>query len=244
LGPLLLLALWQGWTVLFGVAPETFPGPTEVVRTGIDLTRSGVLGEHLVVSLGRALRGLAFGSVIGVVLAVLAGTRRQSGEVLDSAMQVVKAVPVFALVPLFIVWMGIGEAPKLTLIAVATALPIYINTYAAIRAVDNDLAEVASVLGLGPWGVVRHVLLPGSIAGFLAGLRLAATGAWLALIFAETVNAMTGLGYLMHQAQNAFRMDIIVLIVTVYAVLGLIGYAAILGLQRVLLSWQPRFKGL
>jgi sulfonate transport system permease protein len=243
-GPVLLLVLWQAGVSVSGADPELVPGPIDVAKAAATLIDNGQLAENLSVSLVRVIQGLGLGLVFGTAFAVLAGLRRQSGEILDSAMQVLKAVPVFALLPLFIVWTGIGEAPKIALIAVTAALPIYINTYSAIKNVDGDLAEVASILGLSQWGVIRHVLLPGSVSGFLSGLRISLTSAWLALIFAETINAKSGLGYLMIDAQMAFRMDIIVLVVTVYAVLGIIGYGIVLGLERVLLPWRRGFKGL
>jgi sulfonate transport system permease protein len=208
------------------------------------LIANGQLQSNLWTSLMRVLVGLGIGVVAGTAIAVLAGLRRQSGEILDSAMQVVKAVPVFALLPLFIVWTGIGEAPKITLIAVSASLPIYINTYSAIHNLDGELAEVTEVLRLGAFGVVWHLLLPGSISGFLSGLRISLTAAWLALIFAETINATSGLGYLMFQAQTSFRMDIIVLVVSIYAILGIVGYGFVLTLERLLLPWRRGFEGL
>ncbi len=244
IGPLILLALWQLAVSVGGVDRELIPGPADVVSAGRALIQSGDLQANLATSLVRVLAGLGIGIFAGTLLAVLAGLRRQSGEIVDSAMQVLKAIPIFAMLPLFIVWTGIGEAPKIILIAVTVALPVYVNTYSAIRSVDGDLVEVAEVLGLGPFGVIRHLLLPSSMPGFLAGLRLALTSAWLALIFAETVNATSGLGYLMEQAQMAFQMDIIVLVVVLYAALGLIGYAVVLGLEGLLLSWRRNFKGL
>lgn len=243
-GPVLLLLFWQAAVSIGGVDRDIIPGPLDVLAAASSLIESGELQKNLWASLDRVLKGLAIGLIAGTSLAVLAGLRRQSGDILDSVMQIVKAIPVYALLPLFIVWMGIDEMPKVTLIAVATSLPIYINTYGAIRNVDSDLAEVARVLKLNPLEVVRHLLLPGSAAGFLTGLRYSLTSVWLALIFAETVNAMSGLGSLMHQAQMAFRMDIIVLVVSIYALVGIGGYAIVLGLERVLLPWRRSFKGL
>jgi sulfonate transport system permease protein len=243
-GPLLLLALWQALVTVFDVDRDLMPRPADVVLAARELLASGELQKNIGASLARVFSGLAIGLVAGTLLAVLAGLKRQSGDFLDSIMQVLKAIPVFALLPLLIIWMGIDEAPKVTLIAVATTLPIYINTYSAIRNVDSDLAEAAKVLGLNQLQVVWHLLLPGSTAGFLTGLRYSLTSVWLALIFAETVNAMSGLGYLMHQAQMAFRLDIIVLVVSIYALVGVAGYAIVLGLEQVLLPWRRNFKGL
>ena len=110
-----------------------------------------------------------------------------------------------------IIWFGVGEEPKIALVAFASACPVYINTYAGIRGVDNRLVESGRVVGLGQVGLIRHVILPGSVPGFLVGLRFALTSAWLVIIIAEQLNATSGIGYLMNQAQAWYRTDIIVL---------------------------------
>jgi sulfonate transport system permease protein len=158
-------------------------------------------------------------------------------------MQIMKAIPNFALVPLLIIWMGIGEAPKITLVALSTAMPIYVNTYGAIRGVDNRLIEVGRTLGLGRFGIVRHLVIPGSLPGFLIGLRISLTNAWLALIFAETINAKSGLGQLMSDARSWFRLDIMVLVIVVYAILGLLSYSVVRFLEKHLLQWRRGFEG-
>lgn len=158
-------------------------------------------------------------------------------------MQVLKSIPNFTLVPLLIVWMGIDNAPKITLITLSTLMPIYINTYGAIRNVDARLVETASTLGLDRWAQVRHIILPGSLPGFLVGLRISLTSAWLALVFAETINAQRGLGTLMSDARSWWQLDIMVLVITIYAVLGLSSYAFVRSLERRLLAWRRGFEG-
>ncbi len=243
-GPALLLALWEVATALSGVDPELLPGPYDVALAARELIGSGELLANLWVSLLRVAQGLAIGVAAGTVVALAAGLQRGAGEVLDSTVQVLKAIPVFALLPLFIVWTGIGEAPKIALIAVTAALPAYINIFSAIRDVDAELMDVARCLRLSRLSIVFDILLPASASGFLSGLRIALTSAWLALIFAETINAKAGLGHLMSDAQMAFRMDIIMLVVAIYAVLGLAGYGVVLTLETVLLPWRRGFGGL
>ncbi|MFG2147024.1 ABC transporter permease [Streptomyces sp. NPDC048696] len=158
-------------------------------------------------------------------------------------MQVLRALPVLGLLPLVIIWFGVGEAPKIALVAFGTAFPVYVNTYTAIRGVDNRLVESGRTVGLGHFGLVRHVILPGAVPGFLVGLRFALTGAWLIMIVAERLNATDGIGYLMNQAQSWYRTDIIVLGLLIYGVLGLAADGIVRLLERRLLVWRRGFEG-
>jgi sulfonate transport system permease protein len=178
-----------------------------------------------------------------VLIALVAGLSRLGEDLFDSTMQVIKAIPNISLTPLLIIWMGIDEAPKIALIALATSMPIYMNTYGAIRGVDARLVDTARTLGLGKVALVRHIILPGSVPGFLVGLRLSMTSAWIALVFAEQINAQTGLGKLMSEARNWFRLDMMVLVILTYAVVGLLSYAFVRFLERKLLVWRRGFDG-
>jgi sulfonate transport system permease protein len=242
-GPIGLVALWSLLSATGVLGPRVFPAPWDVVTAGVELTISGELQAHLFASLERVFVGMALGLVVGTALAVLAGTMLRFEDTIDSVMQVLKAIPNFTLVPLFIIWMGIDDAPKITLITLAVATPIYINTYGAIRNVDGRLIESAVTLGLGYWQRVWHIVLPGSLPGFLVGLRISLTSAWLALVFAETINAQRGLGTLMSDARTWWQLDIMVLVITIYAVLGLLSYALVRFLERRFLVWRRGYLG-
>lgn len=238
LGPLLLLVAWAGLTLTGLIGSDVLPNPLEVVRTGWQLTVAGTLHPHLLASLARAAAGLAIGVTIGLSLALVAGLVRPLEDGLDSTMQVLKAIPNFALLPLLIIWLGIDEAPKITLVVLSTSMPIYINSYSAIRGVDGRLLDLARVLRLSRASTITTIVLPSALPAFLTGLRMAVTSAWLALIFAETINAPEGLGRLMTDARNWFRLDVMVLVICLYAILGLLGYAVVQLLERWLLSWR------
>jgi sulfonate transport system permease protein len=225
------------------LGPRVFPPPWDVVTAAIELLGKGVLQAHLLTSLERVVAGLVPGLLIGLVLAVIAGTITRFEDTIDSVMQILKAIPNFTIVPLLIIWMGINEAPKVTLILLSVCVPVYINTYSAIRNVDSRLIESARTLGLGHWQRVWHIILPGSLPGFLVGLRISFTNAWLALVFAETINAKQGLGALMSDARTWWQLDIMVLVITIYAVLGLLSYAFVRLLERHLLAWRRGYLG-
>jgi sulfonate transport system permease protein len=180
---------------------------------------------------------------IGLGLALLTGFSRLLDDLVDPVVQVGRSIPVLGLLPLVILWFGIGEQPKILLVAVGTAFPIYVNTHAAIRGVDAKLVEAGSTFGLGRLGLVREVVLPGALPGFLVGLRFAVTGAWLIMIIAEQINAREGIGFLMNEARAWYRTDIIVVGLVVYAVLGLLTDALIRALERRLLAWRRGFTG-
>jgi len=242
-GPLLLLVLWQAAVTFGWVSTRTVPSPSSVRSAFVELVRTGQLQENVMASLGRVLQGLALGGVTGVVLAVVAGLSRIGENLVDANMEVLRAVPNFAFVPILMVWFGIGEQPKVLLIAPTVAIAVYINTFSAIRSVDAGLVEAARSFGVRRVELVRRVILPGALPGFLVGLRLALTGAWLALIFAETIAAPKGLGRMMTDAREYFRLDVIFVLIVVYAVLGLLSQALARLLEARLLTWRRAYDG-
>lgn len=243
LGPVALVLVWHAASSLGLLDPRTLPSPVTILGTGRDLLATGELEAALAVSLGRVAAGLSIGIAVGLLLALVAGLFRLGEDLVDSTMHVLRTLPVLALVPLLIVWLGIGEAPKIALIAIATTFPIYLNTFAAIRSVEDRYVEAATVLGLDRAGIVRHVILPGAMPGFLTGLRFSVSIAWLLLIVGEQINARAGLGYLMNQAREFFQIDVIVVGLVVYGILGLLGDAVVRMLERSLLGWRRNFRG-
>ncbi|MET9603475.1 ABC transporter permease [Streptomyces sp. NPDC006512] len=242
-GPLLLLALWQ-LASTFGVLPvDTLAPPSTIADAAIGLIGDGTLPAAMGISLQRVAVGLVIGGTAGTVLALLSGLSRLGEDLIDASVQMLRTVPWVGLIPLFIIWMGIGEAPKVALIALGTAFHLYLNVYAGIRGVDEQLIEAGGALGLGRWGLVRHVVLPGALPGFMTGLRYSLATAWLALVFGESINADAGIGFLMNQAREFFRTDVIVVCLVVYAFLGLSADLVVRTLERLLLQWRPTFKG-
>ncbi|MFD1836827.1 ABC transporter permease subunit [Paracidovorax cattleyae] len=242
-GPLLLVAWWYALSASGLLPAEVLAGPQTVVSSAAALWASGELPDAIAISLQRALLGLAIGGTIGTGLAVLSGLTRLGEDLIDSVMQMLRTVPNVALIPLLIIWFGIGEEPKVALIALATAFPLYLNVYAGIRNVDQALVEAGRTLGLSRPGMVVHVVLPGALPNALVGLRYALAVSWLALVFGEQINATAGVGYLMGTAREMFQTDVIVVCLAVYALLGLAVDLVVRLLERVLLAWRPAFDG-
>jgi len=243
IGPLAVLLLWQIASVTGLLPREILAGPTAVIASASRLLATGELQQAIVTSLGRAAAGLAIGGSAAVVLAILSGLFRLGEDLIDSSMQMLRTMPIVALIPLLIIWFGIGEQPKIALIALATAFPLYLNVYAGIRNVDQKLIEAGPTLGLSRIGLVWNVVLPGALPNALIGLRYSLGVAWLALVFGEQINANAGIGYLMNTARELFQTDVIVVCLMVYALLGLIVDALVRVLERILLSWRPSFTG-
>jgi sulfonate transport system permease protein len=236
--PLVLLGAWALASGTGMISSEKLPTAWTVAKTGWQLISAGTLESNLWSSLERVIVGLTAGVVVGAVLAVAVGLNRSADVVVDPPMQAFRALPVLALVPLFIVWFGIGQEMKYLMIAFAVAFPIYINLSAGIRDIDPKLLEAACTLDLGRLATIRHVVIPGAAASFLVGLRFALATSWLVLVVCEQVNATSGIGYLMQNAENYFRTDIIIVGLIVYAVLGLGSDALVRWGERRLLRWR------
>jgi sulfonate transport system permease protein len=242
-GPILLLAAWQLLSSAGVLTPEVLASPGTIARVGRDLVADGSLPDAMGVSLQRVAVGLLFGVVVGVGLALVSGLFRVGEDLVDASVQMLRTVPFVGLIPLFIIWFGIGELPKVAVITLGVSFPLYLNVYAGIRGVDTQLVEAGESLGLSRWGLVRHVVLPGALPSAMTGLRYSLGIAWLALVFAEQINADSGIGFLMVQARDFLRTDVIVVCLIVYAFLGLLADFVVRSLERLLLQWRPTFTG-
>ncbi|TQM36147.1 ABC transporter permease [Pseudonocardia cypriaca] len=237
-GPLLLLAAWTVGSATGLVDPATLSPPWTVVTTSAELIADGRLQSNLLTSVQRAAIALVLGVGIGVAIALVAGLSRVGEAIVDGPVQIKRAVPTLALIPLAIIWFGIGEEMKIIMIALSVFVPIYINTHAALRGVDMRFVELAESVGLSRTQFVRRVALPGALPGFFTGLRLAVTVSWTALVVVEQVNATSGIGYLMTQARTYGQTEIIVVGLVVYAVFGLVGDLVVRAAERRALSWR------
>lgn len=236
--PVVIVLAWQ---VLCGagvISEDKIASPAQIGATAWQLTRDGTLGDATLVSVQRVLAGFAVGAVIGLVLAVVAGLSRIGEDAVDPPMQMLRTLPHFGLIPLFIVWMGIGEAPKIALIAMGVAFPLYLNTFAGIRSIDRKMSEAAVTMGLTRRQRLRHVVVPGALPQALVGLRQSLGVAWLSLIVAETVSADSGLGYLINHAREFLQTDVIVVGLAVYSVLGLATDSLVRLIERRALAWR------
>ena len=164
-----------------------------------------------------------------------------SARLFDSSVQMGRNIPHLALIPLVILWFGIGETARIFLVAIGVAFPIYINTYHGVRSVDPGLIEMSKTYGLTTWQMFRQVILPGALPSILVGLRYALGIMWLTLIVAETIAATSGIGYMTMNAREFLQTDVLVLGILLYAALGKVADTAAGGLERWLLAWHPSY---
>jgi len=240
ISPILLLVLWQVAGSTGVLPPDKLASPLTVFDSAVELTADGQLGSAFVVSMGRVVGGFAIGAFVGVVLGLLSGLSRWGERIFDPPVQMLRTLPHLGLIPLFILWFGIGEQPKLALVAAGVAFPLYLNLHSGIRQADPGLLEAGRVLGYTGFERVVHVVLPSALPQTLVGLRISLGAAWLSLIVAEQVNADAGIGYLINNAREFLRTDVVVVGLLVYALLGLVTDGLVRVLERRLLRWQAR----
>ncbi|MEU1346486.1 ABC transporter permease [Streptomyces sp. NPDC005795] len=243
IGPVLVVSLWWFASAIGYLDPRILSGPGTVLSTASDLISTGRLQDNVLISLQRAGLGLFFGVSAGVLLAVAAGLSRTGEYLLDGPLQIKRAIPSLAMLPLLILWLGIGEQMKVTVIALGVAVNMYINTYASLTGIDSKYVELAEGLDLSRPQFIRKVVVPGSLPGFFVGLRLGVTASWLGLIVVEQVNATSGIGYMMFQAQQYAQSDVIIVGLVAYGIFGFASDAAVRAVERKVLSWRRTLAG-
>ena len=238
IGPILLVGLWclLSWTGRLD--PRTLSEPWVVVQTARDLIESGRLQDALKTSAVRAFAGLGLGTLIGTILALLSGLSRAGEAVIDGPVQVKRAIPTLALLPLLVLWLGISEQMKIITIALAVMLPVYIHTHNGLRSIDGRYAELAETVDIRRPEFIRAVVLPGAMPGFLLGMRFAVTTALLSLVVVEQINSTSGIGYMITLASHYGQTEVIVVGLVVYALLGLSADGFVRLIERKALAWR------
>ncbi|MDP0926337.1 aliphatic sulfonate ABC transporter permease SsuC [Paracoccus onubensis] len=240
--PLVLLIAWEIMARSGLIESRLLPAPSAVFAAFWESLWNGTLLTHTAISTERAFKGLLIGGGTGFVLGVLCGISRPAETLFDSSMQMLRNVPHLAIIPLVIMWFGIGEEAKIFLVAIGSAFPIYLNTFHGIRTVDSGLIEMARVYGLGRFALYWRVILPGAMPSILVGLRYALGIMWLTLIVAETISASSGIGYMTMNAREFLQTDIVVLGIIVYALLGKLADSATRALESKALAWHPAYQ--
>jgi sulfonate transport system permease protein len=240
--PAVLVLAWEALARFGKIPPYILPAPTKVISTAISLVRDGTLIPDIGISLLRAASGFVIGGSIGFAFGVAVGFSRTAGLLLDRTILMLRAIPFLAVLPLVIVWLGIGEGAKIFLVAFGVAFPIYMNTVLGIRQVDPKLVELGRVTGLSTGTLIRRIILPGALPSILNGVRYALATAWLALVVAETIAASSGIGFLAMDAREFLRTDVIVLTILIYALIGVAADWIARRLEHRLLAWHPNFS--
>ncbi|TDV26651.1 sulfonate transport system permease protein [Paraburkholderia caballeronis] len=239
--PAVVVVLWEAAARAGLIAPQVLPAPSSVVETAWGLAKNGDLFVHLGVSLLRAATGFVIGGTAGLALGVIVGFSPLAQALFDRSIQMVRAIPFLAMLPLVIVWFGVGEVAKIFLVALAVLFPVYINTMLGIRQIDPKLMELAKVIGLDRAAIVRRIILPGAMPSILTGVRYALAHAWLALVIAETLATTKGIGFLAMDAREFLQTNVILLTMIIYAIIGVAADALVRALEGRFLSWHANY---
>lgn len=234
--PILLILAWQ---IATSTGKSTiFPSPVKVLDRAVIMIKNGQLLEYTAVSAKRAIVGFLIGGGVGFLLGLINGIWRRSDITLNTTIQMLRNIPVLALISLMIVWFGIGERVKIVMVAFGVFFPLYINTYHGIKALDKGLVEMGKVYGLKGFALFSNIILPGALSSVLVGIRLSLGTMWLILIAAETIAADAGIGYMAMTARELMQMDKVILSIIIYALLGKLSDVIASSLEKRLLSWR------
>lgn len=238
--PILLIAIWEILSRV-GVFPAyQLPAPSTVVSTITGMAIDGSLWGHIGITVYRVFLGFVFGTAAAVVLGSLVGFYANAERLFDPLIQAFRSIPSLAWVPLFILWMGIGEPAKITMIAVGVFFPVYLNIVSGISNVDRKLIEVGKMYGLNTWQLIRRIILPASLPSFLVGLRSGLGLGWMFVVAAELMGASQGLGYLLVVGQNTLSPEIILASIILFAVIGKLSDWMLKRIEIKALHWQDR----
>lgn len=239
--PVGLILVWQALASAGLLAGEILPAPTAIVAAGWRLGLSGELWTNIGISAWRAAVGLVIGGGIGLALGLANGLSRLSERLTDPTFQMIRTIPHLAMIPLVILWFGIDETAKIFLVALGVFFPVYLNTLHGVRTVDAQLVEMGRAYGMSNVALFGRVILPGALPSIFVGLRYALGIMWLTLIVAETISASSGLGYMAMNAREFMMVDVVVLSILIYALLGKLADSIAKWLERTTLSWHPAY---
>lgn len=240
--PLVIIVLWQLFSSIGLIPVRILPAPLSVVGAAITLAKTGELFRNIAISATRAISGFLLGGSIGFTLGLLNGISPIAEKLLDTSIQMLRTIPNLALIPLVILWFGIGDEARLFLVSLGVMFPIYLNTFHGIRSIDPGLIEMGKVYGLNTWGLFWRIILPGALSSILVGVRFSLGVMWLTLIVAETIAADSGIGYMAMNAREFMQTDVVVLSILIYALLGKLADTIARALEDYWLQWNPNYS--
>lgn len=240
--PIILLIVWETAVRLSWVDAYVFPSPTMILQKIIELAREGTLWGHIGITFYRVIVGFLAGTVAAIIFGSLVGYFKSMEQLMDPLIQAFRSIPSLAWVPLFILWMGIGEPSKITLIAVGVFFPIYLNIVSGIQGVDRKLIEVGRIYHFTPLQTVRRIIFPASLPSFLVGLRSGVGLGWMFVVASELMGASQGLGYLLVLGQNTSSPELVIASIILFALLGKATDSGLKIMEARALKWQDNLQ--
>jgi ABC-type nitrate/sulfonate/bicarbonate transport system permease component len=235
----LLLAFLAAWQLLWlrGL-PDYVLGPVEILRHFAAALGSAELYQHAGASLLRALPGFAIGTLVGVALGLAAGVARGFDQMLSPVVFLTYPVPKIVMLPLFMLWFGIGDLSKILIIALACFYPTFINAYYGARSTPTILVWSGLNMGASRWEIFRRVVVPSAAPLVFAGMRVALALSFIVMFATEMINARSGLGHLIREAENGLRFDLMYVSLLAIAILGYVGDRLLRAARARVLAWQ------
>ncbi len=236
--PVLLFAAWIYFSSNGSFAESELPKPSSVFKVISELDNRDQLWWNISASLQRVALGYLLGTLIALILGSAAGLNKTVNRLVTPLLQAIRAVPSLAWVPLLIIWLGIGEGPKLTLIAIGAFFPVFTTVVSGIKNVDRHLVEVGRAYGLKRWAIIKGIYLPAAAPQIFSGLRLGLAQSWLFLVAAELIASAKGLGFLLIDSQSSARTDIVIFSILALAILGKISDLILATIEKRVLAWN------
>ncbi|WP_020620012.1 ABC transporter permease [Paenibacillus daejeonensis] len=241
--PVFILLLWQGFSSANVLSDTLLPSPLQILQSFASLIGSGELVRHLGISIYRAMLGFLLGGTLGLLLGLSSGLGKLVEKTLDPTLQMLRTVPLLAVIPLFILWFGIGEFSKVLLISVGTFFPVYLNTFLGIRSVDVKLYQVSRILEYTRLQQITGLILPAALPNILLGVRLSLGVSWLLLVVAEMMGTSAGVGYMIQDARAYSETEVVFVGIILFALVGKLSDSAVRRLERRWLRWRDTYKG-
>ena len=241
--PVGILIIWE-LSVSSGWVPNTLiASPSQVFVDFFKLLFSGELFIHSFVSLYRLILGFVIGTLIGVFLGIVVGVSKLGEKLVAPTIQLIAPIPVIAWIPLFIIFLGIGDASKIALISLAALIIVYINTVQGVRSTDQKLIELADSYKKSRKDLITKILIPSALPQILTGMRVALGLSWILLIASEVIASSSGLGWLIWDSRNFSRPDDMIVGMIAIGILGKLSDMFLVSIEKKLTKWRKSFKG-
>jgi NitT/TauT family transport system permease protein len=237
LSPLLLLVIWELASRYHLLNPLIAPPPSSVALDIFNMIRSGALFTTLVATFQRVIIGFLIATVISIAIGTMMARMPIVEDAVDPIIELIRPVSPLAIFPLAILWFGIGDSSKIFLIALSCSFPIILNTYAGVRSIDVSYIRAARSLGASPSEIITKIVVPGSLPHVFTGIRIAWGIALIVIIASEMIGATEGLGYMVLEAQQTFRVERVFSGIVIIGVIGFATDQALRALRRRLLPW-------
>lgn len=241
--PVIILALWEVGSALGLLSDSALPAPSRIARTFWQLCVTDDMTQHLTTSTFRASGGFLLGAATGLILGVFTGLGKWAEQTLDPTIQMLRTVPLLAVIPLFILWFGVGELSKVLLIAIGSFFPLYFHTHLGVRSADRKLYEVTRILQYSKFRLLSRLIIPSALPNILLGIRLSVGASWLLLAVAEMMGASAGVGYMIQDARVYAQTDVVFVGIILFALVGKLSDSAVRLVERRFLRWNNTYKG-